>query len=230
MGWGVNYESSYPALLERRVPQGFAVVNLGMNGYGVIGATEKSTQVGREFPPAAVVYLATDNDYQDDVVAARYAERPAAVRAGFDVLNTLRRYVELPNVWYAVRWWLYFRAQRNSPKSPWLDPTGASITFLPIGNKSDPNLGPRSKAALVSYQRLLGQQGIPLILIAHGSGAVAKDISAFGNELGIPSYRISFPPALRLRGEGHLNERGNEKLAELVYATLQRHNAFRGTS
>ena len=39
MGWGVDYTSSYPALLEALLPPSHRVLNQGVDGFGTLGAT-----------------------------------------------------------------------------------------------------------------------------------------------------------------------------------------------
>ena len=220
MGWGVNYESSYPAQLQELLSPEFAVLNLGMSGYGVIGATEKSLTLAEVFPPSAVIYLATGNDYSDDEVAASYAAKPAIVHRFFDGLNVVRRHVYLPNIWYAVRWHLYYRSRDQSEKQL-LDPRGVSIRQHALTDTSDPKIGQRSKAALSAFVRTLRARDVPLIVIAHGANSRAIDIARFSAELDVPSYLIDFPEALTLHREGHLNRVGNTRMAEYVLALLR---------
>jgi hypothetical protein len=49
-GWGLNYEASYPAVLDFILPDRIRVLNLGVNGFGTIGATEKSMELWDRFP------------------------------------------------------------------------------------------------------------------------------------------------------------------------------------
>jgi hypothetical protein len=79
MGWGVDAASSYPARLQRRLGPRTYVLNLGVDGFGAIGATGKSRALAERFPPACAVYLFSPNDLEDDVRAAAVARRPAAL-------------------------------------------------------------------------------------------------------------------------------------------------------
>ena len=75
MGWGVDAALSYPAQLARRLGPGLAVLNLGVDGFGAIGATAKSRALADRYPPAAAVYLFCPNDLDDDVQAAAVERR-----------------------------------------------------------------------------------------------------------------------------------------------------------
>lgn len=220
MGWGVNYDSSYPTKLQELFDPGGTVLNLGLNGYGTIGATGKSLILTENYPPSAVVYLATENDYTDDKMALRHAARPLILRALLDQVNALRKHTRLANVWYAVRWWLFYRSNRVPTGTPWLDPHGVTISQLELNGSSNPEIGSASKVALRSFMDELQRQGVPLFVIGHGDGPVVADIARYAKEHGVQSYLIDFPEALRQRRDGHLNGEGNARLAEYVYELL----------
>jgi len=118
MGWGVNYESSYPAQLDTQLSPEYDVLNLGLNGFGAIGATEKSLEVEQRFPPAYAIYLATANDYDDDHIATVYAQRPWLVHRLMDLINLLRRTTYMATVPFAVRWWIYYRDAQVASGQP----------------------------------------------------------------------------------------------------------------
>ena len=72
MGWGVDADASYPARLARRLGPELPVLNLGVDGFGAIGATAKSRALAERFPPAAAVYLFSPNDLDDDCGRRRW--------------------------------------------------------------------------------------------------------------------------------------------------------------
>lgn len=219
MGWGVNYESSFPALMEESLGDQYAVLNLGLNGFGTIGATEKSLILAEQFPPAAVIYLVTENDYEDDDAASRYAARPALLHRAYDLLNVLRRNTYLANVPFALRWWLYYRQQRVADgQALGIRPQG-SLTLLEPPGRSDPEIGQASKQSFKHYLATLRDRDVPLLVIAHGKGPVAADFARFSAEQGVPTHLLTFHPGLLLQREGHLNRAGNRLLAQ--YAEKQ---------
>ena len=232
MGWGVNYEASYPAILEFITPRPYRVLNLGLNGYGTIAAVEKSRQVSRTFPPDAVVYLATENDYSDDLMALSHASRPGLVHQAYDVLNWLRQNTYLASVPFAIYWWTHFRdaivvSDKDFPisKTSYIS-NQHELELLDIHGASNPNIGADSKKALLAYYQQLKQREIPMLVIAHGTGTVARDIASFCKEHGIPAYSVKVPKQLKLVKEGHFNHIGNHKLSLLVYDILKSHNVF----
>jgi hypothetical protein len=217
MGWGVNYEASYPAYLQRNLGSDALVLNLGLNAYGTVGATEKSIVISEVFPPDVVVYLATDNDYEDDVVARRFSEYPGILRMALDGFDVLRRHFYLANVGHALRWWLYYRdvfAPRDEPEEPGAKP--GEITESVDDGPSESTLGVASKNALRSFADRLQERGVPLIVLTHGTGPVAGDLARFCREHGIEVHHLAVPPALHLYREGHFNALGNERLAGVV--------------
>jgi lysophospholipase L1-like esterase len=230
MGWGVNYEATYPARLQEQLGDNFAIINLGLNGFGTIGATEKSLQLMDALPPAAVVYLVTENDYADDLAAARHMQRPAIVHEALDAWNFLRRHTYLASVPYAVRWWLYFRPGLLA-ETP-IDSAAATATkleTLKFSGRSDPTLGEPSKAAFARYLEVLADRNVPLLVIAHGKGPVSQDFARFSREAGISTRLITMDASMLLRKEGHFNPAGNARLAAYVASWLKDESATANT-
>ncbi|MGD9645637.1 MAG: SGNH/GDSL hydrolase family protein [Pirellulales bacterium] len=75
LGWGVEFEESYPALLSELLGPSHQVINVGMAHIGLIQAIERSQRISGEFPPDVIVYLFDSTDCQDD-------ERSAEARRG----------------------------------------------------------------------------------------------------------------------------------------------------
>lgn len=216
MGWGVDFESSYPAKLEKLLGTDVAVLNLGLNGFGAIGATEKSLSLIDTLPADAVIYLATENDYDDDKKAAQHAERSLLVHRGLSAINWFRRHSFVAGTPFALRRWLRFDPMdENRPQL--LDISlPRQVTTIPQGstNFSNPSMGAATKKALLSYWNDLQQREIHLVVVLHGDGPVVQDLAAFCIEQDIPLDRIAFPQSLLLPSDGHLNPAGNQALAE----------------
>ena len=106
MGWGVDDAQAYPAVLDSLLPQGPRVLNLGVDGFGAVAATERSRELADRFPPVQAIYLFVPNDFEDDERAARVAGRPGLLHAGFEALDALRRVTYLANVPFALKWHL----------------------------------------------------------------------------------------------------------------------------
>ena len=221
MGWGVNYESSYPALLDTLVSPEYAVLNLGLNGFGAIGATEKSLEVAQRFPPAYAIYLATANDYDDDHAALEYAQRPWLVHRFMDSINFLRRTTYLATIPFAARWWIYYRDAQVASGQP-EDADKASLTLLPVSGHSNDAIGNPSKRAITAYAKALADRNVPFLVVGHGDSEVVTDILRFCKEQDIPTLHVMVPAALNLAGgDGHFNAYGNRRIAELIYRRIR---------
>lgn len=227
MGWGVNYEVSYPALLEFYLPCNYRVLNLGLNGFGTIAATEKSEEVSQYFMPDAVVYLATENDYDDDDKASVHSRKSHVIHALYDALNFLRQHTYIASTPFALYWWLYYKELIKVEPSDFPEKktfhkfVSDNFKVLDLKTKQIKSKGKHSKLALSKYSSFLKKKGILFIVISHGQGPVSRDIHAFCKENGIDSYLVSIPKSLRLNKEGHFNYLGNYKFAILVRNILR---------
>jgi hypothetical protein len=115
MGWGVDAAASYPARLARRLGPQLHVLNLGVDGFGAIGATAKSRGLADRFPPACAVYLFSPNDLDDDVRAAAVARRGRLAHGAHEALDAFRRASYLASVPFALRYRLQFQAGPAAP-------------------------------------------------------------------------------------------------------------------
>jgi hypothetical protein len=222
MGWGVSFDTSYPAVLDFLLPRDDRVLNLGLAGFGTIGATEKSRLLSESLPPAAAVYVFHANDYGDDARAVRWAQLPWIVHRAADVLNGLRRHTYLANLPFAIVWWLHLRTDldvgeaefRSEKVSAW---SPQAFQVVPANDApSDPAAGAASKEAMLGYARFLKERGVPLIVIALTPSGNTRDFNAFCSENGIEFLQLKTPEEFRLVSDGHLNQLGNHKLALFV--------------
>ncbi|MGI9326708.1 MAG: hypothetical protein ACR2PZ_15930 [Pseudomonadales bacterium] len=220
MGWGVNYESSLPAQLEGLLATDTAVLNLGLNGFGAIAATEKSAAVAQRFPPAHVIYLATQNDYADDEQAHRYAQLPAITHSAMVGVNWLRQHTYVASAPFAMRWWLYYRKAFDRDAIRPIE-TNARPKLLPIAGEANSSLGIHSKRAIRQFADRLSDDGVPFTVVAHGINAVSEDIVRFCRQENIATLLIDVPEELKLVGDGHFNAAGNKALARLLLEQLQ---------
>ena len=226
MGWGVNYEASYPEILDFNLPEEYRVLNLGLNGFGIIAATEKSLEVAKQFMPDIVIFLATENDYSDDEKAMMYYQRSQVIHKAHAILNFFRQNFYIASVPFALYWWAYYKKSIVVNETDF--PSKKRIYSLIPENfkirndfiESNPSIGRHSKSALIKYSEFLKEHNIHLIVLSHGSGTVSKDIYAFCQENDIDSYCISVPENFRLLKEGHFNYVGNYKLAQFIIDIL----------
>jgi lysophospholipase L1-like esterase len=220
MGWGVDYEYSYPAVLDTMLSSGYEVLNLGLNGFGATGATEKSLQLMDRFPASFVVYLPTANDYHDDEAAARYAERSQVLHRTMDVVNRARQTTYLASVPFAVRWWIYYRdALGGKPGSATATPTD-QLSLRTATGSSNKAIGVQTKRSIERFAETLAEKRVPFLVVGHGDSNVVDDIVLFCQERGIQTLSVAVPASLKLIGDGHFNAQGNRQMAELIYSHL----------
>ncbi len=220
MGWGVDYEYSYPAVLDTMLSSGYEVLNLGLNGFGATGATEKSLQLMDRFPASFVVYLPTANDYHDDEAAARYAERSQVLHRTMDVVNRARQTTYLASVPFAVRWWIYYRdALGGKPGSATATPTD-QLSLRTTTGSSNKAIGVQTKRSIERFAETLAEKRVPFLVVGHGDSNVVDDIVLFCQERGIQTLSVAVPASLKLIGDGHFNAQGNRQMAELIYSHL----------
>ena len=216
MGWGVDGEDAYPARLDRLLGAEVDVLNLGLNGFGALGATEKSAELFAALPPDTVVYLATENDYDDDQHALRHAGRPSWLRRIFDLSDAFRRRSLVGSLPFAGRWAL--QLARLEPPPPALPTAPAPRVRVLDDDPLSPHRmhwGVASKQALRRYV-----DGLPaetrMFVFTHGDGPVVRDVASFCRTLGLPVVRLRFDPGLLIPRDGHLTIEGNRRLAEVI--------------
>jgi hypothetical protein len=231
MGWGVCYEASYPARLEELLGPPFRVLNLGVDGYGTLGATQKSMDLASRYPPAATVYLFSPNDFADDRQALAVSRRSALHHRGAELLDALRRRSYLANVPFALRWWLFFNGSPGGDETAGqdarllvsADPTiDRDPATLPPPDADNPSL-----VQLAAYARFLQARGAPLLVLALSTQPESLVCYRFCRDHGIESRLVEVALPLRLSGEGHFSPLGNEQIARFVHTTLVRRLGLR---
>lgn len=226
MGWGVDYSSSYPALLEWLLPQEYTVLNLGVDGYGTIGATEKSMALASSFPPAHAVYLFVPNDFEDDERAVATARRSPLGHFAFESYDLLRRHTSLFNLPFAVKWFRVFAGQEDAAGG------GGTVQRLERARVEglvlnvDPATARPASAdhpslrQIVKYADFLARSGGRLTVFVLSTQQPSLAFYRFCRDHGIPAQVIELPPEMRLRGDGHFNLLGNYCVARLALAAI----------
>jgi hypothetical protein len=234
MGWGVDAADSYPARLARRLAPEFHVLNLGVDGFGAIGATAKSRGLADRYPPACAVYLFSPNDPDDDERAAGVARRGGLEHSAHEFLDGFRRSSYLAGVPFALRYRLQFRAgpapaviettAAVSPESLLLPepPPEELPQAIPERLPGPAALGaPPGRTALLEYRDLLAARDARLLVLVLSNQAESLAAYRFCREQGIEAHLIDVPQALRIPDEGHFNAAGNEAVAGLVERLLR---------
>lgn len=214
MGWGVEASDSYPALLARRLEPQLQVINLGVDGFGAIGATRKSLALADRFPPVLAVYLFSPNDFEDDERAAAVARRGVVSHAANEALDFVRRESFLAGVPFALRYRLQFQAGPARPSAP--PPAAVELLVPPPAALPEPPKGHPTFQAIGEYRDALASRGARLLVLVLSTQPESLAAYRFCREQGIEAHLFELPPTLRLPDEGHFNAAGNRAVAELV--------------
>jgi hypothetical protein len=241
MGWGVDAPLSYPAQLARRLAPQAAVLNLGVDGFGAIGATAKSRALAARYPPFAAVYLFCPNDLEDDEQAAAVGRRGAASHLAQEAFDILRRTSYLAGVPYALRYTVLFRpgpagtrrtetglaeteTNQTGTETESLEPTKLLLpepAALPAPPERAPPEDLPTFTALRSYRDFLAARGARLLVLVLSNQRESLLAYRFCKDQGIEAHLFDVPPSARIPGEGHFNARGNEAVAGLALRLLQ---------
>jgi hypothetical protein len=226
MGWGLNYEACYPAKLDFMLPQDYRVLNLGLNAYGTIGATEKADLISKKYTPCMVIYLAYSNDYKDDELAFKHIHRNRLYYFSRDILYFLSRHCYVVSSPSALYWYSYFRKSIETNdsdftyKKTYYQENTSVIDTVSVKKHSNPILGKYSKEALIAYSNKLKSQKIPFYVLLLEDEENMDDMHAFCKENSINSFQLIFPKEFKLIKDGHLNELGNFKLAQFIKSNI----------
>jgi len=221
MGWGVDAASSYPARLARRLEPELHVLNLGVDGFGAIGASAKSRALAERYPPAQAVYLFCPNDLVDDERAAAVARRGRLAHAAYEAVDGLRRASYLAGIPFALRYRLHFQAgpAPTAVETEAVDPRSLLIPE-PAALPAPPGRHP-TFTALLEYRDFLAARGARLTVLVLSKRPESLQALRFCREQGIEAHLFDVPPALRLPDEGHFGAAGNEAVAALVEHLLR---------
>jgi lysophospholipase L1-like esterase len=223
MGWGVSASDSYPARLAAKLGPELHVLNLGVDGFGSIGATAKSRALADRYPPVHAVYLFSPNDPDDDRRALDVAQRSAAAHAAHEALDGLRRASYVAGVPFALRYRVQFGsgagALASGTKGSETDGAGLEPRVLllqePEPAPEPPELQP-TFSALRAYRDFLAARGARLSVLVLSNQPESLAAYRFCKAQGIEARLFDVTEALRIPDEGHFNAAGNEAVASLV--------------
>jgi len=233
MGWGVDARASYPARLAELVGPGLGVLNLGVDGFGAIGATAKSRALADRYPPSAAVYLFSPNDPEDDAQAWAVSHRTMPSHVLHEAFHALRRSSYVAGIPFALRYGLQFRAGPARPGTSGIKPgtiqTGGPIEFFDPASLllpepaalPPPQADAPTFAALLEYREFLKHRGARLVVLVLSNQASSLQAYRFCKEQGIEAQLFDVAPSMRIPDEGHFNAAGNGAVAALVARLLQ---------
>jgi hypothetical protein len=222
MGWGVMAEESYPARLQQRLGESFLVLNLGVDGFGLRNATERSRRFGAEFPPEVAIVMPYKNDLTEDREDLR-RDRRSSWQHGFSRgVGSMRRGLHLMHCVTAARMVLAGRGAIDVPPemiAEHVGPDMTAATWQVLADGSPLASGPSVEAlqAYADEQRSAGRQ--VLVLFAHAN-LYAFSLARHCREQGIPYLAVPLGISRHLPADLHLNARGCDELADAVHRAL----------
>ena len=228
MGWGVAAEFAYPARLGEILGPNYNVLNLGVDGFGLIDSIDQSRRIAEVYPPDIILYLFCVNDVDDDIKAERDRRDHSN-----DLLAGLWRFASrnsyLINMPYAIA----FHTLLFSHESQSSSVTSTDNQFYSDANVDDIRkmaryaqpLSPPTELALMDLVRWANQNEARLIVILGGLtnpyAPICMSMTRSCDELEVETmFFFSEQEELRLPKDRHLNERGNELLAKLAAERL----------
>jgi lysophospholipase L1-like esterase len=221
MGWGVADQQSYPAVLSEKLGSSAQVLNLGVDGFGLMAAAEKSRRVAATRRPDVLLYLFCENDFSDDVLTQRTQARSSLVQTGYQAFDVLRRNSYLANSPFAIRWAMLYRKARMAAGSA----TPAANTASNEQERTDiekrlPDVAPADNlttAALASLSERCRGDGVRLVVVVIDGSSESLGLMRFCREKEIELALCPLTAAAyRIPDDGHLNVAGNRALAEFL--------------
>jgi GDSL-like lipase/acylhydrolase family protein len=227
MGWGVDYTSSYPALLDALLPPDYRVLNEGVDGFGTLAATEKAMTLWSRYPATHVVYLFSPNDFDDDETALAVRQRWGITHAAFHGLDVARRHLDVANIAFALKWYRVFHshaasralADKRLVLQEQVPPVLTVRTPAPLPPEMPPNASMRQ---IERFQQFVKGKQARLTVLVLDDGAASRRFYHFCHALGINTVQIEMHSEGVLVDEGHFNAAGNLALAHLVRSSILR--------
>jgi hypothetical protein len=228
MGWGVDYTSSYPAILDWMLPEGYRVLNLGVDGFGAIAATEKSMELWARFPASHVVYLFFPNDFEEDEIAVQVAKRSAVVHSLWRLYDYFRKYSHVANIPFAVRFRYYFGnaddTEYNTRKTIRHDNTASGILHTEDARTTQvANLDHPTLRQITKFRDFVTKQGSRLtvfILLTDDFDPRSATFHRYCIDQGIETHVLKPTADMRLARDGHLNYLGNHSVARIAHQVI----------
>jgi lysophospholipase L1-like esterase len=215
MGWGVEADDTYPAQLQRLLANEARVINLGVDGFGLLASRHKSQLVAERYAPDVLVYLFWTNDFDDDELTERVQSRSRLEHLGWKLIDELRSVSYVANLPFALKWLLYYAPVRSRPPTLAAEaaPVPENVLRRAATEKAPRNATTRALAELGEWSR---QQDVPLLLVVLDDSPESVGILSAALGLGLPGSLFPMTPAMRIPGDGHLSRAGNALLAEHV--------------
>jgi len=234
MGWGVDYSCSYPALLDSLLKKNYRVLNLGVDGFGAIAATEKSRALWQKFPAKYSLYLFCYNDFEDDLTVIERRGRSSLFHYLMETICYLRTRSYLFDIPFSIKWYLTYRNVNYNITTD-RDYKGFKLhdnndLIQPDYNniEKDTNLTRKISEdkykftiqALTEYNNFVKNNGGKFIVLAEDSPN-ARILFRLCRAHNIDIKLFTMPgKQAYLRNEGHFSQLGNYLLARFIYKEI----------
>lgn len=219
MGWGVEFEESYPFVLGELLGASHEVVNVGMAGAGLLTSIERSRRLSSDLPPDVVIYLYNMTDYEDDERCATRRQENGG--RSWPWLQPLCRSSYVCASPFAFLMWRNLSSVAADLKagipeklSP---PTMLAIEQLLDAASFDvPSDDHPLLTSLKEYARTCEENGIRFLLLVYDCDLVlAPRVVRVAREHEMESF-VFFLGREYLLPDSHFNSRGNRRLAEMI--------------
>lgn len=222
MGWGVTAEEAYPARLGAALGPEWLVLNLGVDGFGLRDATERSRRFAADFPPEVAVIFPFKNDVGEDREDVAHDRKSRLGHALGSLTDAVRRNFYVAQIPVALRMMFKGRGAIDVPIEVMADNIGPDMTretWETLSAGSPLPTGP-SAEALQRYVDECRATGVRvLVLFAHGN-LYAWSMARYCRENDIPYLAAPMGYAKHLATDLHLNPEGCADLAAAVHQAL----------
>lgn len=217
MGWGVEFDDSYPQVLGRFLGNGYRVVNLGVDNRGLLAAMADCQRVVEQDRPDIILYLFCANDWEDDTNLLHVRRRHEWQHAGLRAWRACQAHSYLARLPQMLAWYALFddaisQTKRDQPFVSQLR-AGTAQMRAQVDLSSHDYPKNATTTALAEFQSWCQQRKIRLILIVADWGPEHIGMIQAAEALGVEWVGMLVDSSWLIQGDAHLNPLGNRALA-----------------
>ncbi|MGD9647622.1 MAG: GDSL-type esterase/lipase family protein [Pirellulales bacterium] len=217
MGWGVDFDDSYPLALGRLLGNDYRVVNLGVDARGLLAAAADCQRVSATRKPDIVFYLFCVNDWADDAELAAIRRRADWQHAAVRAWRACQAHSYVARTPQMLAWYARFRNSIAEPKSdlPFVRQARGNSAQMRAQIDFSSREYPRNEttAGLAEFHAWCQQQGVRLIVVVGDSSPETVGMIQCAEALRVEWMAVLADPSWLIQGDAHLNPRGNQALA-----------------
>lgn len=215
LGWGLPARDAYPSQLGEYLGPEYLVLNVGVDGFGLIEASTKSEMIAEQFPPDVVCYLFCPNDFGDDNSVRQRGEVSEDDR---DVARSLQRVARQSYLLCAplvLHLWVQIQMHDEGEQpAVWALPQGDELRAMaadvsPVENETTRQLSELRRQCDERSVRLL-------VVILYDGQPEALPMIRYCEEINQPQLLVSLSSDTVIQSDGHFNAKGNRRLAHAV--------------